>query len=153
MDRAVRAARRRVRSALDRQIRGEHMPWLTRRRADGTAAGTTRYGAIDRASRSVEIGWTMLSREARRTPINTEAKYLQLRHAFDDLGAIRVWLKADVLNERSCRAIERIGAKLEGIVRNESVMWDGRVRDAFYYSVIDRDWPEVRRHLEALLER
>lgn len=129
------------------------MPWLTRRRSDGTAVGTTRYGAIDRASRSVEIGWTMLSREARRTPINTEAKYLQLRHAFDDLGAVRVWLKTDVLNERSRRAIERIGAKLDGVIRKEGIMWDGRVRDACYYSVIDGDWPDVRQRLKDLLAR
>lgn len=79
-----------VRSALDRQIRGDHMPWITRRASDGRALGTTRYGAIDRANRSVEIGWTILGPEGSRTAANTEAKYLQLRHAFDVLGAIRV---------------------------------------------------------------
>lgn len=142
-----------IRQALDLQIRGEHMPWVTRRRSDGTILGTTRYGAIDRANRSVEIGWTMLGAEGRRTAANTEAKYLQLRHAFEDLGALRVWLKTDVLNERSQRAIERIGAELEGTIRNERIVTGGRVRDARYYSFIDRDWPEAKTRLERLLAR
>lgn len=142
-----------VRRALDLQIRGEHLPWITRRASDGKALGTTRFGAIDRANRSVEIGWTMLGAEGRRTAANTEAKYLQLRHAFEELGALRVWLKTDALNERSQRAIERIGATLEGTIRNERIVRDGRVRDARYYSFIDRDWPDARRRLEGLLGR
>jgi RimJ/RimL family protein N-acetyltransferase len=142
-----------VRAALDAQIRGEHMPWVTRRAADGKVIGTTRYGAIDRENRSVEIGWTMLSAEARRTTANTEAKYLQLRHAFDGLGALRVWLKTDVLNERSRRAIERIGATLDGTIRNERILPNGRVRDACYYSFTRADWPAARLRLEALLAR
>ncbi len=140
-----------MRSALDLAIAGEHLPWVTRRASDSRIIGTTRYGAIDRANRSVEIGWTMLSSEARRTPANTEAKYLQLRHAFDDLGAVRVWLKTDVLNERSQRAIERIGAKLEGVIRNERFLPSGRLRDAKYYSIVDREWPSVRDRLQARL--
>ena len=142
-----------IRRALDAQIRGEHLPWITRRATDGRALGTTRYGAIDRLNRSLEIGWTMLGAEGRRTAANTEAKYLQLRHAFEGLRALRVWLKTDALNERSQRAIERIGARLEGTIRNERIVRDGRVRDACYYSFIDRDWPEARRRLEGLLER
>ncbi len=141
-----------IRRALDAQIRGEHLPWITRRASDGRALGTTRYGAIDRPNRSLEIGWTMLGAEGRRTAANTEAKYLQLRHAFDDLHALRVWLKTDALNERSQRAIERIGARLEGTIRNERIVRDGRVRDARYYSFIDRDWPQAKRRLESLLE-
>lgn len=151
---SVEDAGRYIRRALDMQVLGEHIPWLTRRRPDGVAVGTTRYGAVDRANRSVEIGWTMLGREGRRTAMNTEAKYLQLRHAFEDLGAIRVWLKTHAKNERSQRAIERIGATREGLIRNERIRpWDGQVRDAVYYSVIDRDWPGIRRRLEALLAR
>jgi len=142
-----------IRDALDLQIRGEHVPWLTRRVSDRKAIGTTRYGAIDRTTRSVEIGWTMLSADARRTAANTEAKYLQLRHAFEELGAVRVWLKTDVLNERSRRAIERIGAKLDGVIRNERTVRDGRIRDACYYSFIGGEWPDARRHLERLLAR
>lgn len=142
-----------VRRALDLQVRGEHLPWCTRRLADGQVAGTTRFGAIDRANRSVEIGWTMVGPAARRTAVNTEAKYLQLRHAFEELGALRVWLKTDELNERSQRAIERIGATLEGRIRSERVVKDGRVRDARYYSFIEREWPETKRRLERLLGR
>jgi RimJ/RimL family protein N-acetyltransferase len=151
--RGISDIERYVRRALDLQIRGEHLPWLTRRAADGRAIGTTRYGAIDRANRSVEIGWTMLSREARRTAANTEAKYLQLRHAFEDIHALRVWLKTDLGNEPSQRAIERIGAKREGVIRNERVVAGGRVRDAVYYSIIDRDWTETKEHLQRLLDR
>jgi RimJ/RimL family protein N-acetyltransferase len=142
-----------IRSALNLAIRGEHLPWITRRIADGKVVGTTRYGAIDRINKSVEIGWTMLGPDARRTAANTEAKYLQLRHAFDTLGAVRVWLKTDAINIRSQQAIERIGAKLEGTIRNERFLPNGRLRDAKFYSIIDREWPEVRRHLEALLAR
>jgi len=142
-----------IRSALNLAIVGEHLPWLTRRVSDGKAIGTTRYGAIDRVNKSVEIGWTMLGPDARRTAANTEAKYLQLRHAFDTLGAVRVWLKTDAINVRSQQAIERIGAKHEGTIRNERFMPTGRLRDAKLYSIIDREWPEVREHLEALLAR
>jgi len=142
-----------IRRALDLQIRGEHLPWLTRRLPGGMAVGTTRFGAIDRANRSVEIGWTMVGPRARRTAVNTEAKYLQLRHAFEDLGALRVWLKTDERNERSWRAIERIGATLEARIRNERVVKDGRVRDARYYSFIDREWPATKARLERLLAR
>lgn len=149
--RSVEDVQRYVRRALDMETIGDHLPWATRRLSDGRIVGTTRYGAIDRAHRSVEIGWTMLTADARRTVANTEAKYLQLRHAFEDLGAIRVWLKTDVRNERSQRAIERIGAKREGIVRNERILWNGHVRDAVYYSFVDREWPEAKRGLEALL--
>lgn len=142
-----------IRRALDLQIRGEHLPWLTRRLPGGRAVGTTRFGAIDRANRSVEIGWTMVGPEARRTAVNTEAKYLQLRHAFEGLGALRVWLKTDERNERSQRAMERIGATVEARIRNERVVRDGRVRDARYYSFIDREWPAAKEHLERLLAR
>ena len=142
-----------VRSALDLQIRGEHLPWLTRRLSDGKAVGTTRYGAIDRQNRSVEIGWTMVGPEARGTPANTEAKYLQLTHAFETLGAVRVWLKTDVINERSQRAIQRIGATLEGVIRNERFLPNGRLRDAKYYSITERDWPAVKERLRHRLAR
>lgn len=151
--RSVADTERYMREALDRQVAGEHLPWLTRRCSDGQVIGTTRYGAIDRPNRSVEIGWTVVAPRARRTAANTEAKYLQLSHAFDTLGALRVWLKADVRNERSRRAIERIGATLEGIIRSERVMPDGRVRDAAYHSIVAADWPAVKTRLERLLDR
>jgi RimJ/RimL family protein N-acetyltransferase len=142
-----------IRSALDEQIRGEHLPWLTRRRNDGKAIGTTRFAHIDRVNRSVEIGWTMLSPEARGTGLNAEAKYLQLRHAFEDLGAIRVWLNTDERNKRSQRAMEKIGATREGQHRQDRVMPNGYVRTSVFYSFIDKEWPEVRPRLEEGIPR
>jgi RimJ/RimL family protein N-acetyltransferase len=142
-----------VRSALNEQIRGEHLPWLTRRRGDRKAIGTTRFAHIDRTNRSVEIGWSMLSREARGTGLNAEAKYLQLRHAFEDLGAIRVWLNTDERNKRSQRAMEKIGAVAEARHRQDRVMPNGHIRTSVFYSFIDSDWPEVRRRLEEGLPR
>jgi RimJ/RimL family protein N-acetyltransferase len=142
-----------VRRALDHQIIGEHLPWLTRRRADGAAIGTTRFAHIDRVNRSVEIGWSMLGRDARGTGLNAEAKYLQLRHAFEDLKAIRVWLNTDERNRRSQRAMEKIGAVLEARHRQDRVMPDGHIRTSVFYSIIDSDWPEVRRRLEEGLPR
>jgi RimJ/RimL family protein N-acetyltransferase len=142
-----------VRSALNEQIRGEHLPWLTRRRGDGKAIGTTRFAHVDRTNRSVEIGWSMLSREARGTGLNAEAKYLQLRHAFEDLGAIRVWLNTDERNKRSQRAMEKIGAVAEARHRQDRVMPNGHIRTSVFYSFIDSDWPEVRRRLEEGLPR
>jgi len=142
-----------VRSALNEQIRGEHLPWLTRRRSDGKAIGTTRFAHIDRTNRSVEIGWSMLAKEARGTGLNAEAKYLQLRHAFEDLGAIRVWLNTDERNKRSQRAMEKVGATAEARHRQDRVMPNGHIRTSVFYSFIDSDWPEARRRLEEGLPR
>lgn len=142
-----------VRNAMDAQIRGEHLPWLTRRRSDGRAIGTTRFAHIDRVNRSVEIGYSMLGPDARGTGLNAEAKYLQLRHAFEDLGAIRVWLNTDERNKRSQRAMEKIGATQEARHRQDRVMPNGYIRTSVFYSLIDSDWPEVRRRLEEVLPR
>ena len=142
-----------IREALDQQTLGRHVPWLTRLAADGHAIGTTRYANIDRANRSLEIGWTFLSFEARRTAANTEAKYLQLRHAFETLGAVRVWLQTDKRNERSQRAIERLGATREAELRKERVLYDGHLRTTVVYSILDDEWPAVKARLEAALGR
>lgn len=142
-----------IRLLLGQQERGERIPWATRRRADGRIVGWTAYWAIAAADRAVEIGGTQVGAMARRSAVNTEAKYLQLRHGFEELGAIRVWLKTDARNERSQRAIERLGAKKEGLIRNERIIRGERVRDAYCYSVIRQEWPEVKAHLEDLLRR
>lgn len=136
-----------IRSALDEQVLENHLPWLTRRRSDGRAIGTTRYAHIDRPNRSLEIGWSMLAAEARSTGANIEAKYLQLRHAFEDLGAIRVWLNTDQLNLRSQRAMEKLGAVREGEHRRDRLMPGERVRSSIFYSFVDEDWPSVRERL------
>ena len=106
---------------------------------------------IDRANRRVEIGSTWIAPAWQRTAVNTEAKYLMLRHAFEGWGCIRVELKTDALNQRSRNAILRIGAKEEGILRRHLATWSGRVRDTVYFSILDSEWPAVKTALEAKL--
>lgn len=142
-----------VEQALAQQADGTDLPFAIVARADGRVAGSTRYMDIRRAHRGLEIGWTWLGPEWRRTPLNTECKYLLLRHAFEALGALRVQLKTDGRNERSQQAIARIGAQYEGTLRRHTVLHDGFVRDSVYYSVIDTEWPRVKAHLEAQLGR
>lgn len=145
--------RRWVRDLLDRQAQGTDVPFAVVHLASGRVAGATRYMEIRPSHRGLEIGGTWYGLEFQRTVVNTETKYLLLRHAFEVLGAIRVQFKADVRNERSWRAIERLGAKREGILRNHYILPDGTIRDSVYYSILDREWPEVKANLEAKLSR
>jgi len=138
-------------SALKEQERGVSLPFALVEKSTGRAIGSTRYGNIDRTHRRVEIGWTWVARDWQRTAVNTEAKYLLLRHAFESLGCIRVELKTDSLNERSRAAILRIGAREEGTFRNHMMTASGRIRHSVYYSIIDSEWPEAKRRLEAML--
>ena len=140
-------------AALQDQILGNQVAFLTRRISDGAPIGSTRFLHIDRGNKTAEIGWTFLGREARRTVANTEAKYLQLRHLFDDLGAHRVWLQTDKLNERSQHAMERLGAIKEGEHRDDRISHDGRIRTSVVYGITRADWPSVRDHIRALLAR
>lgn len=140
-----------IEAALDLQLRGSALPFATVQRASGRVVGSTRFGNIDPANRRVEIGWTWVARPWQRTPVNTEAKYLMLRHAFDTLGCIRVEFKTDVLNRRSRDALERLGAVEEGVLRCHMITATGRIRDTVYYSVTANDWPGVRLGLEAKL--
>jgi len=140
-----------IQTALREHDSGVSIPFATLDRASGTVAGSTRYMNIDAANRRVEIGSTWLGEPWRRTVLNTEAKYLMLRHAFETLGCIRVELKTDALNHRSRAAMIRIGAKEEGTLRQHMVLWNGRLRDTVYYSVIDSEWPGVKAGLEAKL--
>ncbi|MBZ5608757.1 MAG: GNAT family N-acetyltransferase [Acidobacteriia bacterium] len=142
-----------IQLALELQAAGSALPFATIERSTGRAVGSTRYMNIDRPNRHVEIGATWIGRPWQRTAINTEAKYLMLRHAFERLGCLRVELKTDVLNEKSRNAILRIGAKQEGIFRNHVVCASGRVRDSVWFSVIDREWPQVKAALDAKLAR
>jgi RimJ/RimL family protein N-acetyltransferase len=139
-----------VEQALRLEREGTALPFLTVDAQTGHAAGSTRFAAIDRANRRVEIGWTWLASEYQRTALNSEAKLLMLAHAFETWGCIRVELKTDALNERSRAAIRRIGAREEGILRKHMVTSTGRVRDTVYHSVLDDEWPAVKR---ALLDR
>jgi N-acetyltransferase len=140
-------------SALDAQSTGAAIVFATVDRATGRVAGSTRFGNLDRANRRAEIGWTWLGLPWQRTATNTEAKYLMLRHAFEQWGLARVELKTDALNEASRRAIRRIGAQEEGIFRRYQVSQGGRMRDTAWYAVTDLDWPEVRRRLESMLSQ
>ena len=140
-----------VETALDEQERGVSLPFAIIDRATGRAIGSTRYGNIDRTHRRVEIGWTWVAREWRRTAMNSEAKYLLLKHAFETLGCMRVELKTDSLNERSRAAILRIGAREEGIFRNHMITSSGRIRHTVYFSIIGSEWPAVKARLESIL--
>jgi len=130
---------------------GRQVPFAVIALASGRAVGSTRYLDIRRENRGLEIGWTWLGAAVQRTAVNTECKYLLLRHAFESLGAIRVQLRTDLRNLRSQRAIERIGAIREGVFRHERIMWDGYLRDSVFFSVIDGEWPAVKAGLEAKL--
>src|SRR5258708_30575215 len=140
-----------IETALDEQERGVSLPFAIIDRATGHAIGSTRYGNIDRTNRRVEIGWTWVARERQRTAMNTETKYLLLKHAFETLGCMRVALKTDSLNERSRAAILRIGAREEGIFRNHIITASGRIRHTVYFSIINSEWPAVKAGLEARL--
>ena len=113
--------------------------------------GMTRYMTIETANRGLEIGGTWYGKAFRRTAVNTECKYLLFQHAFEVLGCIRVQIKTDLRNERSQRAIERIGATREGVLRKNIIMPDGFQRSSVMYSVIDEEWPSVKQRLETLL--
>lgn len=141
-----------IATALRERAQGVSLPFALVERQTGRPIGSTRYGSIDRAHHRVEIGWTWVAREWQRTAINTEAKYLLLKHAFETLGCIRVELKTDSLNERSRAAILRIGAREEGIFRNHMITASGRIRHTVYFSIVDSEWPSVKARLEAKLE-
>jgi RimJ/RimL family protein N-acetyltransferase len=140
-----------VRSALRDRAAGTAMPFVTLDVATGRAIGSTRFANASANDRRVEIGWTWIGRDWQRTAANTEAKLLMLRHAFDTLGCVRVELKADALNERSRRAILRIGAREEGTLRRHMRSQGGRWRDTVYFSILDHEWPDVRARLEGML--
>ena len=131
---------------------GIRLPFAVTCLADGKFAGSTGYAGINRANWTLDIAsWYGVNYQ--RTGVNTECKYLLLKHAFEDLGAIRVGLTVDVTNTRSRRAVERIGATQEGILRNQRIRRDGTYRDTVVFSIIEAEWPRVKAHLEGLMSR
>jgi RimJ/RimL family protein N-acetyltransferase len=150
-------------AALADRDAGRALPFATVDRVRGRVVGSTRFGNIEfwawpsgspfqRGSDVpdvVEIGWTWLAAEAQRTAINTEAKLLMLSHAFDVWRVHRVSLMTDARNRRSREAITRLGAAFDGVVRAQRMAADGSIRDTACFSILDREWPEVRRRLEA----
>jgi len=141
-----------IHTALEWQAAGTALPFATVERNTRRTIGSTRFMNIDQPNRRVEIGSTWIAPPWQRTAANTEAKYLMLRHAFEQLGCIRVELKTDVLNEKSRHAILRIGAKHEGVFRNHVICAGGRIRDSAWYSIIDSEWPQVKSALEEKLK-
>ncbi len=142
-----------VATALAEQEHGRSLPFVHVLRASGRAIGSTRFGSIERAHRRVEIGWTWIGRAHRRSAVNTEAKYLMLRHAFEVWDCLRVELKTNALNMRSRNAMLRIGCVEEGTLRQHAISTRGVVRDTMYFSILQREWPAVKQRLEGLLAR
>lgn len=137
---------------LERGKKGTDLPFVAIHLDSGRVAGATRYLNIMPNDRGLEIGGTWYGLDFQRTAVNTECKYLLLKHAFEDLKCIRVQLKTDSLNERSQKAIERIGAKKEGVLRNHMILPDGRIRHSVFYSILDTEWVDVKKRLEDMLK-
>lgn len=140
-----------VRDMLSRAAKGTDLPFAVIHLASGRVAGATRYLNVEPKNRGLEVGGTWYGLEFQRTAVNTESKYLLLTHAFETLKCIRVQIKTDLRNVRSQQAIERIGAKKEGVLRNHMILPDGRYRDSVFYSIIDSEWAEVKSRLEQML--
>ncbi len=147
------AMRALVGAALQESARGARQAFAIIPLDSGRAVGSTSYLDIAPEHRRIEIGWTWLGASARRTAVNTECKYLLLKHAFEELGCGRVQLKTDGRNLRSQAAIERLGARREGVLRRHRVQPDGFVRDTVMFSIIAEEWPAVKARLEQWLGR
>jgi RimJ/RimL family protein N-acetyltransferase len=147
----------RVRDYVDTALRmreHEHaMPFVVRDNASGDIVGCTRFFNVEPDHRRLEIGYTWYAKRAQRTGINTECKLLLLTHAFEALRCIAVEFRTSWFNQRSRRAIERLGAKPDGVLRNHQIMPDGSYRDTVVFSIVEGEWPGVRRHLRFLLDR
>jgi N-acetyltransferase len=140
-----------INEALTRPTLGQDIPFAVVDLPTGEAIGSTRLLDLSDANRNVEIGWTWYSRGYWRTPVNTECKYLLLTYAFETLGCIRVQLQTDLRNERSQRAIERIGGVREGVLRRNRLVKDGYQRSSVVYSILEDEWPSVKARLESML--
>lgn len=140
-----------IETALDEQDRGVSLPFATIEKSTNKAIGSTRFGNIAVKDRRAEIGWTWIAKDWQRTFVNTEAKLLMLTHAFETWKCIRVEFKTDALNEKSRNAILRLGAKQEGIFRQHVICQSGRLRDSVYFSILDSEWAQIKKELEAKL--
>jgi RimJ/RimL family protein N-acetyltransferase len=140
-----------VTDILNRADKGTDLPFVAIHLASGRVAGATRYLNIMPNDRGLEVGGTWYGPEFQRTAVNTECKYLLFQHAFETLGAIRVQLKTDLRNERSQKAIERIGAVREGVLRNHMILPGGFIRHSVFYSILDTEWESVKKRLEEMM--
>jgi RimJ/RimL family protein N-acetyltransferase len=141
-----------VRELLVLQEQGTDLPFAVIYKETNSAVGCTRYLNIDTFDRSLEIGGTWYGLDYQGTLVNTECKYLLMKHAFEVLGCVRVWFKTDGRNQRSQRALERLGVVKEGVLRNHMILPDGYIRDSVVYSLLPNEWPQVKMKLEARLE-
>ena len=141
-----------IAQALDMQTRGERLPWAVVDAASGRVIGCTSYHDLIPAVRRVEIGWTWYARSVQRSHVNTAAKLLLMTHAFDTLDCTVVGWRTDILNLTSQRAIERLGARKDGVLRSHALRRDGSIRDTVMYSLLASEWPEVRARLSARLQ-
>lgn len=140
-----------VRKALELQGAGLALPFATALKDNGRIVGSTRYMNIDAAHHRVEIGTTWIAQSWQRTFVNTHAKFLMLRHAFEELGCHAVEIRTHSRNDQSRAAIERLGAKLDGVLRRHMIMPDGHIRDTAVYSIVAEEWPAVKARLEQRL--
>lgn len=147
------ALRAEIHSRLERQRAGTWLPFTVIDRASGRIAGMTNYMNVDGANRRVEIGGTWYARSYQRTRLNTACKRLLLEHAFEALDCIAVEFRTHFFNRQSRAAIERLGAKLDGVLRNHQRSRDGTLRDTCVYSILPGEWPTVKVHLDDLLSR
>ena len=139
--------------AIGLQKEGKALPFVIRENFSGNIVGSTRYCNVDAANKRLEIGYTWYAKRVQRTAINTECKLMLLRHAFEDLHCNAVEFRTDWFNQPSQRAIERLGAKRDGVLRNHTILPNGRVRDTVVYSILDSEWNGVRQNLTFKLER
>jgi RimJ/RimL family protein N-acetyltransferase len=142
-----------IATALDGQEKGHMLPWVVREATSGAIIGSTRYHDIVADIGRVEIGYTFYAKHWQRTHVNTACKLLLFQHAFEGLGCRVVGLRTDNFNFASQRAIEALGAKKDGVLRRHQRRRDGTVRDSVMYSVLQEEWPDVKRHLELRLQR
>lgn len=149
--RSIEDMKQYLKQALNEKINGTQNPFVIIEKKTNQIIGSTRFLDIDCQHKRLEIGFTWLTPTKWRTPINTECKYLLLKFAFEQLSVNRVQIKTDHENKRSQAAIERLGAKKEGILRNHMIRPNGTIRNTIIYSIIDSEWSDVKLRLEGLL--
>ncbi len=145
--------RKYILTALQWHVQGTGLAFAIIDKSSGVVVGSTRYANAEPAHKRLEIGWTWIGRSWQQTHINTETKYVLLKHAFETLGCMRVEFKTDALNRQSRKALLRIGAKEEGTLRKHMIVAEGRIRDSVFYSVVDSEWPAVKKILETMMKR
>jgi len=142
-----------VEKAIEKRCAGTEFPFVVRRQSDQKIVGATRYYFLSQENRNLSIGYTWYAKSAQRTSINTECKLMLLRYAFEQLSCISVAWHTDNLNHNSQAAIQKLGAKFEGVLRNHKIMPDGRIRHTHCFSMLDTEWRESEEILEHRLNK